>query len=266
MLAYVINMDSATDRWMAVQKAFEGTHLKLHRVSGVDGYALKLPIPEYDEALYNRRHGRPTSPGHVGCYLSHVRAMKAFLATDEPYALIVEDDLTLLPDFESTIEAALECASHWNILRLTGLSQGTPAKVASLGRGYSLCIGLGRLKGTGAYLIDRKGAEALSTGMIPMFLPIDHAIDREWVHGIKAAYVLPFPASQVDSGFRSSIQIGRSLKLSNARRWMTTYPYQAYNEISRLLFRSWHYLRAKSALASHRPKPTGKKELTEACV
>jgi glycosyl transferase family 25 len=178
----------------------------------------------------------------------------------------VEDDLTLLPDFESTIEAALECASHWNILRLTGLSQGTPAKVASLGRGYSLCIGLGRLKGTGAYLLDRKAARALSTGMIPMFLPIDHAIDREWVHGIKAACVLPFPASQVDSGFRSSIQIGKSLKLSNAQRWLTTYPYQAINEGSRLWFRVCHYLRAKLALASHRPKSADKKVLTKVPV
>lgn len=239
---------------MAMQKAFAGTSFELQRVSAVVGAELKLPIPEYDEARYLRLHGRPTSLGAIGCYLSHVKAMQAFLTTDAPYALIAEDDLTLLPEFEATLAAGLECAAHWNILRLTGLSVGTPAKVAALGGGYSLCIGLGRLKGTGAYLIDRKGAQALSTGLLPMYLPFDHAIDREWVYGVTSAYVLPFPVSQVDSGFRSSIQVGRSLKLSKFRRWQTTYPYQATNEISRLLFRGGHYLRTKAGLSTHRPK------------
>ncbi len=248
MRAYIINLDSARDRWSFVEKSFAGTDLTLCRVSGVDGYALKLPIPEYAEGLYRWFHGRPTSPGHIGCYLSHVKAMKEFLTTDEPYALIAEDDLTLSPDFSTAIQDALKYAKHWNLLRLTGLSNGNPATVAKLSGPYSLCIGLGRLKGTGAYLIDRKGAEALSTGLIPMRLPIDHAMDREWFFGITSACIIPFPASQVDSGFRSSIQRGKSLKLSRLRRWIATYPYQIFNELTRWICRGWHYVVTKLTL------------------
>ncbi|MHA3772948.1 glycosyltransferase family 25 protein [Verrucomicrobiota bacterium sgz303538] len=246
MRAYIINLDSAEDRWASVERILAGQQFTLCRVSAVDGHALQLPIAEYSETLHRWFHGRPTSFGQVGCYLSHIRAMKAFLATDEEYALIGEDDLTLHPDFEAVVDAALRYSRHWNILRLTGLSDGVPAKVMKLFGDYSLCVSLGRVKGTGAYVIDRRAALTLASRLLPMWLPIDHALDREWFFRLRAAYILPFPASQCESGFRSSIQKGTSRKLSSLRRCVATYPYQAFNEVTRWLFRTTHYLRIKS--------------------
>jgi glycosyl transferase family 25 len=176
-----------------------------------------------------------------------VRALKEFLATDDEHALIGEDDLTLGPKFEPVLESAMRHARHWNVLRLTGLGAGVPATIAKLGGSYSLCVHFGRLKGTGAYVVDRRAARALSTGLMPMRLPIDHAMDREWIFGLRAASIYPFPASQQESGFRSSIQLGKSLKLSSLGRYCVTYPYQALNEITRWIFRGENYLRAKFA-------------------
>ncbi|HEX8372470.1 MAG TPA: glycosyltransferase family 25 protein [Chthoniobacterales bacterium] len=244
MRAYIINLDSATDRWESVQKSFSTTSFTICRVSGVNGHALQLPIAAYSEGLYRWFHGRPTSLGHVGCYLSHVKAMKAFLESDDEHALIAEDDLTLNQDFEEVLTSAREHSNRWNVLRLSGLSEGKPAVIAQLSGEYQLCVSFGRVKGTGAYLIDRKAARALSKGLLPMRLPIDHAMDREWFFGLRAATIRPFPSSQTETGFRSSIQIGKSLKLSSFRRYIATYPYQAFNEIHRWIFRGWQYLRA----------------------
>ena len=251
MRAYIINLDSERERWSAVESAFCETEFTICRIPAVNGSALQFPIPEYSEALYHRFHGRPTSRGAVGCYLSHVKAIKEFLATGDEYALIAEDDLTLEPDFHAVLSAAMRYSQHWNILRLTGLTKGTPVSVASLLSDYSLCIGFGRLKGTGAYVIDRVAARALAARLIPMWLPIDHALDREWAFGLRAAYVLPFPVSQTETKFRSSIQVGKSLKLPSIRRYLTTYPYQIINEISRYLFRGLNYLRIRLAMALH---------------
>lgn len=245
MHAYIINLDSEKERWSSVESAFRETEFTICRVSAVDGSALPFPIPEYSETLYHRFHGRPTSRGAVGCYLSHVKAIKEFLATGDEHALIAEDDLTLDPDFHAVLSAAMQCSQHWNILRLTGLARGTPVAVVPLLSDYSLCIGFGRLKGTGAYVIDRAAAQVLATRLIPMWLPIDHALDREWAFGLRAAYVLPFPVSQTETKFRSSIQVGKSLKLSSIRRYSTTYPYQIANELARYLFRGLSYLRIK---------------------
>ncbi len=247
MRAYIINLDRAKDRWASVVHSFAGTKFDVCRIAAVDGSALEVPIAGYSEGMYRWFHGRPTSLGHVGCYFSHIKAIEAFLATEDEHALIAEDDLTLRPDFEEVILSALRFSRHWNVMRLTGLSNGTPAKVAGLCAGYGLFVGFGRLKGTGAYVLDRKAARAWVTQLLPMRLPIDHAVDREWFQGLRAVYILPFPASQNETGFRSSIHIGKTQKLSALRRYVATYPYQAFNEVTRWLFRAVSYLRMRLA-------------------
>ncbi len=248
MRAYVINLDSAQDRWAFMKRAFAETSFELCRVPAVDGMSLKFPVEDYSESLYHRFHGRPTNPRIVGCYFSHVRAMQAFLATEDSHALICEDDLTLHAGFEAAVDAALLHARHWNILRLSGLSRGQPYRVARLTGDYELNVNFARLKGLGAYIVDRAAARATVTRLLPMYLPIDHALDREWFYGLRAACILPFPVSQSDSGFRSSIQVGKSLKLSPLRRWMTTYPFQVFNELTRWLFRFSSFLTMKLAM------------------
>ena len=257
MRAFIINLDSATDRWAFIQAAFAGSQLTLCRVSAVNGKTLTLPHAQYSERLYRWFHGRTPNPRELACYLSHLKAMEAFLATDEKHALIVEDDLVLRPDFDAAIGTAMQYARAWNILRVTGLSRGHPLTLARLSDKYSLCVSFGRLKGSGAYVIDRVAARALLSRLLPMRLPYDHALDREWFLGLRAAYISPFPASQIESPFLSSVQPGIYLKLSRARRTLTTYPYQACNEIMRWFFRGAAYLRFK-LLGTGRRQSTGR--------
>ena len=246
MRAFIINLDTAADRWKRIVELFARTRISMVRVPAVAGAALQLPIPEFHERRFHLLHGRTTNVREVGCYLSHVAAMSAFLETDDAHGLICEDDIVPGPAFDEVVESALAEARHWNVLRLTGLGEGTPLKARKLGGDFHLCISLGRVKGTGAYVVDRAAARALVEGLLPMWLPFDHAIDREWHFGLRAAYVLPFPCSQTEAGFRSSIQGGKTGKTHSLQRWLTTYPYQAGNELTRWLFRSWSWLRARS--------------------
>lgn len=244
---FLINLDTATDRRVHMEQAFAATGMELERVSAIDGRTLVLPHPAYSQSLYHRYHGRTTKPGEIGCYLSHIKAMEAFLATGDSHGLICEDDLVLTPEFERVLDAAMRTAGAWNVLRLSGLSPGQPARVVELAEGFFLCVNFGRLKGAGAYIVDRRAAEAMIAGLLPMWLPWDHAVDREWPFGLRACSVYPFPVSQTENLFRSSIQGGKASKLAAARRWVTTYPYQAANEISRWCLRGWHYMQIKVA-------------------
>lgn len=247
MRAFVINLDAATDRWTFMQKSFAGSQLTLTRVPAVNAAQLSLPHPDYAERLYHLFHGRATNLRELACYLSHLRAMEMFLATGEEHAVIAEDDLVLRPDFDAVLECGLRHAGHWNILRLSGLKTGHPVTLARLDAKHRLCANLGRLKGAAAYLLDRRAARALLTRLLPMRLPYDHALDREWRWGLHAAYILPFPASQTESEFLSSVQPGTYPKRSRLQRSLTTYPYQAANELSRWLHRGAHalWLRAR---------------------
>ena len=247
MRAHIINLDTATDRWKAIEESFTSTGLVLNRVPAINGADRTFSDKDYSEVSYLRFHGRTTNTREIGCYLSHLKAMEAFLETNDSHAFIGEDDIVLRPNFEACLTEALSYSAHWNVLRVTGLSQGKPAKVADLANGYSLYVGFGRLKGAGGYVLDRAAARAFVDGLLPMWLPYDHAVDREWFFGLSAAYVLPFPASQTQELFRSSIQKGKGRMLSSWSRSLTTYPYQAFNEVSRWLFRSFQYLRLRFA-------------------
>lgn len=253
--AYILNLDSATDRYAHMESQFRKTRISPQRVRAVAGDELTFPHPQYAEGLYRWFHGRDTNPREVGCYLSHVAALRAFLESGESHGLICEDDVTFGDDLERVLESALSQRHSWNILRVSGLGRGTPLRVADLGKGYSLCVSLGRLKGCGAYVVDRQAAEVLARKLLPMRLPFDHAFDREWFFGLSAAYVLPLPVSQTGTTFRSSIQAGPNRKRSAWRRALGTYPYQAANEALRWLCRGGQAVRAR--LCASRPVPAG---------
>lgn len=237
MKAYVINLDTAPERWEHMRRALEGTSLKLVRVPAVSGRELALPIPEFDEEKFRRRHGRKTNVFEVACYLSHVKAMRAFLESGESHAMICEDDLHPRSGLDAVLARLLGKATLWDMVRLAGLKLGDPIRIADLGGGFALTVPLHRFKGTGAYLVNRKAARALVDGLLPMWLPYDHALDREWVHGFRVASVAPFPISQTEEEFDSDIQGNAQQRLSKSVRWRWTYPYQIGNELCRWISR-----------------------------
>ena len=262
MLAHVINLDSATTRWRHMIAAFQATEMRLVRVDAVDGNSMELSRDQLDCAGYRRRHGREINIFEVACYLSHLKALAAFLNdTRDEHTLILEDDVAPASDLDLVVREALKFSDRWSVLRLSGLSRGRPLEVKRLSVERSLHVNMARVKGAGAYIINRTAARCFVDRLLPMTVPYDHAMDREWFWGLKAACVLPFPISQTDRRFRSSIQHNSQPKLGEARRLRTTYPYQAFNEMSRYIFRlcsfaAWKTLSGPSHCRNMRAAPT----------
>jgi glycosyl transferase, family 25 len=252
---YIINLDAASDRWSFINTVFAKTQITLCRVPAIDGNTLRLPHKDYSESRYRWFHGRETNTLEIGCYLSHVKALETFLSTDEEFAIIGEDDIVMSQDLEAVLARALHYSRFWNVLRLSGLSQGRPIKAMKLVGEYHLGVNLGRVKGSGAYVVDRTAARVLASRLKPMWLPYDHAIDREWFHGLRAKCIVPFPISQSERRFPSIIQRNAKSKLSSSRRWRSTYPYQVFNESTRWVFRLGHYICLQALLRSSRNQP-----------
>jgi glycosyl transferase family 25 len=246
MHAYIINMDSATDRWRFVSEHFAATGIPFSRISGVNGRELTLPIREYDESAYRRCHGQRTNLGAVGCFLSHLQALRTFLDSEHATAIIAEDDAKPVADLREILVKAIAHQDSWDILRLCGFHNPHPAPYARLDDQYQLCVCFTRLCGTGAYAVTRRAAEALLAKLTPMYLPIDHALDREWAYGLRAAAVVPLPISQEEHGFGS--QIHANLKLPWLQRYLTVFPWRAWNESTRLVQRT-RQLRAARRMA-----------------
>ena len=87
---YCINLDDHVERWEYMQDQFEYWNIKDYtRISAYDGREDDL------SDILTGRYPDNMLSGEVGCTTSHLKAMKEFLKTDKPYAIMMEDDCDL---------------------------------------------------------------------------------------------------------------------------------------------------------------------------
>ena len=87
---YVINLDDQVSRWAAAESMLSYWQVENYtRVSAYDGREDDLG------GILKGRYPDQMSGGEIGCVTSHLNAMKMFLETDDPYAIMMEDDCSL---------------------------------------------------------------------------------------------------------------------------------------------------------------------------
>ncbi|ORJ59044.1 glycosyltransferase family 25 protein [Geothermobacter hydrogeniphilus] len=210
--AYVINLEHATARWEHMRDQLEHSTIPYTRIEGVYGDRLNEPVADYDERRYQVRTGKETNKREIGCYFSHIKAMRTFLQSDLPYALILEDDVSLPENIIPLLTEATTHDENWDMLRLTSSREGDFLHFAQLSGCYQLAYNLKVLKNTGAYFLNRHAAECCVNRMLPMSLPYDVALDRDWDFGFKTACIVPFPI-QLEEEFPGQIPKARRIRL-----------------------------------------------------
>jgi len=241
MKAFIINLDHAVERWERLSLEVTDAGFEVCRVPAVFGDDLTAPFEGYSESGYRYRHGKRTNVREIGCYMSHLRAMEQFLATDDEHAVVLEDDVELGRNTLSLVEQAVEHAELWDLLRLSGLHDGTPWAVRDLSDGHQLAVNMSRQTGAGAYVVSRHGAEVMTKKLLLMALPYDHAFDREWNFGYKAMSLVPYPVSQNERYASSIVHTPKYGPL----RYLTVFPYRAANESRRVFHRVCQYARVR---------------------
>ena len=93
---YCINLDGEPHRWESMKTMLEYWEVENYtRISAYDGREDDL------SDILKGRYPDAMTGGEVGCTTSHLKALKEFLKTDEPCAIVMEDDCDLSP------------VSHW---------------------------------------------------------------------------------------------------------------------------------------------------------
>lgn len=238
-LILIVNLDRAVDRLQAIGQRMAALGLSWQRVSAVDGRLLsdEQRRATLDEAAFRRKHGMTPWPGELGCYLSHVEAMRCLLASDAQAALILEDDVQPGPTLPAVLDALLAHPERWDMVKLSAVHSGTPVPVLRLTPGHDLAVMLSRCTGSSAYLVNRRAAQVYLEGLLPMSLPYDHVFDQGWRFGLSVRMVSP-PPCQHDSETASTIGAGSgnaSRKFHWTRRG-SAYAYRLGNEWRRLVY------------------------------
>ena len=234
---WVINLDRAPERLARIGAQLQRLKLPYTRLAAVDAHALTAEQhAALDAAAYRRKHGMTPVLGELGCYLSHVQAMHAFLASDAAFALILEDDALLHDSLPAVLRGLMAVPDRWDVAKLSAVHSGTPVPYAVVAPGHQLAVMLSRCTGSSAYLLNRHAAQAYVQGLLPMSLPYDHVFDHGWRFGIKFRLVTPTPCGH-DEQIASTIVSppGVSRKFHWTRR-LPAYTYRLLNESRRLLY------------------------------
>ncbi len=247
---WVINLDRAPERLARISAQLTGLGLPFTRLPAVDASQLRTEERALlDDAAYRQRHGMTPVLGELGCYLSHVAVMKAFLASPAQFALVLEDDVLLRPSLPTVLQGLLAQAGRWDMVKLSGVHSGTPVPVAEVTRGHALAVMLSRCTGSSAYLINRQAAQTYLQqpgGLLPMALPYDHVFDQGWRFGLKVRLVTPRPCGH-DEQIASTIVAppGATRKFHWTRR-LPAYAYRLRNESRRLAYGLTQLLRERA--------------------
>ena len=242
--AFVINLPAATERLARVTNRLDAARIPHTRVEGVYGPGLQFPHPSFDERRYALWHGKEPNPREVGCYLGHIAAIRAFLESDADYGLILEDDADFAPSLPALLDEAVAARGTWDLLHLSHCGRLHPSTfltLRNLPNGARIAQHLTHVKGAGAYLVNRRWAEAAVGALLPMWLPWDYAFDREedLPGRFRAALLLPFPVSQATP---DASQITQTRKLHSLRRAFTVMPRRNFERAARFirrLFTAW---------------------------
>jgi glycosyl transferase family 25 len=231
---YVINLERSPDRLEKISEQLQQLNLPFERVTAIDG---KLATPEQsqclDLSLYKKRHGKLPTPGELGCYLSHYKAICMAANSDQRFSLILEDDAILSAGLSRSLNALAAVATHWDLVKLSGVHSGTPIRVRTLSTGENLSVLLTKCTGASAYLINKKASMVLRDGLLPMGLPIDHEIDKAWHYQLQVRGLLPFPITHNTEAVSTIGDIPKSLKLPSHQR-IPTHLYRLKTEVQRL--------------------------------
>lgn len=245
--AYVINLEHATRRWDHMRRQLETLQIPFQRIDGIYGDRLQEPVEGYDERRYHILTGKQTNKREIGCYFSHIKALRTFLQSDRSHALILEDDVTLPENIAGILKSACEHETCWDMLRLTSSRQGEYLPFAEISEGYRLAYNLRVLKNTGAYFVNRHAAQCCVDRMLPMCLPFDVALDREWDYGFRTACIVPLPI-RLEEEFPGQIPKAKRIRLLRAT---TFHLFHLRTRLERRFHRRKYYRAASSKAAAN---------------
>lgn len=179
---FVINLARSTARMKILDESASESGVTLTRIEAIDGRAVpKSEWADVDVEKFQRQNGRELLPGEYGCYRSHIRALEAFWESNQPYGIVLEDDVRLDDGFLGRMEAMIEAVADFDVIKLMNhravgfVHLLTTEKGDELGR---TCFG--PQGSAAAYLVSRDGAQKMLRKLNVMSLPWDVAMERFW--------------------------------------------------------------------------------------
>lgn len=205
---YVINLDECKDRLKNCEERLNKQNLTLNRVPAILGDELTEQEKHlnYSQSLNSATYHYELSNGEIGCYLSHRKAWQNIATGDEPYGIVMEDDIEIIGDLNLAIDSVNHLAVDWQVIKLSAYKnrKRPVAHSCNVGNGFELAVHKKPMTGCAATAISKEAAFKLLKYSESFGRPVDVDIQHFWEREIFVYSLLPYPVAQ-DMSYQSTI-------------------------------------------------------------
>ena len=187
----LINLPGSTGRLADAERQFADAGLHFERIDAVDGRRMApaeiaAHCPDNSDSFYS-----PLTPGEVGCYLSHLAALRAIVTRGLPAAVVFEDDFRLLPGFVPCLRELLALGDGLpDLVKMYG-ARSRGEMVRRLGCGAALVRSSSPPICSTCTLWTLKGARKFLDGGDRMVRPVDVQLKHWWEQDLEILWASP---------------------------------------------------------------------------
>jgi glycosyl transferase, family 25 len=187
---FLINLDRSRTRLQHMETQASRLGLAFERVPAVEG----ANVPDWLRSEFDTPHAM--SAGEVGCYASHLVVAQHVVARGLPYAVVLEDDVALAPDFKAVVRAAIDAAPPgWDLIHASSVFKAPVIHVQGLPSRSRLVQYTRMPVNTAAYVVSNRGARKRLSPMVRS-RPVDMDHRYAWLQRLEIFGVYPAPAEQ----------------------------------------------------------------------
>lgn len=175
MRTFVLNLEHNTERKKYMQNLLKDIPIDYEFFPAVYGKSITNIEQFYDSKLAEKRAKRQLNVGEIGCALSHKAIYKKMIDENISQALILEDDISFLPNFFE-VYTAMSQFNVGNKVVLLGTTAKKPMKKVwkkNLFNSYSMYLVLNSYGGTYGYIIGLDAAKRIYYHNEKVFIEAD---------------------------------------------------------------------------------------------
>lgn len=238
--ARIISLNPQAELVQNLQSTLQEAGIAVQIFPAVDGRRGMPPLLEGERlsqtrALVYRR--APLSSSEVGCYLSHLRAIRQAYEANLSHICIFEDDVVAEPGLGELLREIVQLGDDFHLVRLMSLKIRKRKVVQTLPSGYSVVRPLRGALGTQGYVLNRIGMQKLLEASDPIHMPIDKIMDSFFLYDLHCFSVEPHA---IYEQLRNTNVAKTGGKLDR-RLWVNALWF--LNKLNRSIRRRLHYLR-----------------------
>jgi glycosyl transferase family 25 len=209
----VLSLDGDLARFENVRRELSRFGLEPQRVRALDGRRKSSLLKRSTHRdFYCDKFKRQMTGGEIGCFASHLKALRRIVKSCTSRAIILEDDALFSDDFGAFYRSDLpRMLDAIDIIKLEGIPYPHSSRELTVVRGAS-CRAIVPLRPSlcsGAYAITLRGAKSLEAVANRISEPFDFVLNGYERYRAGYCEVRPFQVKQ--SGVPSVIGVGRNM-------------------------------------------------------